>query len=263
MKRAILLALLLGGILAACRAPTEETPTDDSSSGEMGMGMGMGQMRGMSTGMMERHHATVPEGYAGVAAPPASPEAIERGAELYAIHCMTCHGGGGMGDGPGGAALDPAPAPVAHTSQRMPDAYLYWRISEGGALFDTAMPAWKDTLDEQARWDVIHYLRALGRGEAEPASDVGQTDDPGFEAAQQAQMLANAVEGGVITQAEADLFREVHAGLHAYLDEHAAELAPLSMQERQAAALDALVETGELTQTQVDAFNDIHTRLEE
>jgi hypothetical protein len=33
----------------------------------------------------------------------------------------------------------------------MGDDHLFWRISEGGVPFNTAMPAWKDTLDEQAR----------------------------------------------------------------------------------------------------------------
>src|SRR5687768_15001329 len=32
-----------------------------------------------------------------------------RGAALYAEHCASCHGATGRGDGPAGAALDPAP----------------------------------------------------------------------------------------------------------------------------------------------------------
>ena len=39
---------------------------------------------------------------------------LERGAELYATNCASCHGDGGMGDGPIGAALDPAPSPLSH-----------------------------------------------------------------------------------------------------------------------------------------------------
>jgi hypothetical protein len=46
------------------------------------------------------------------------------------------------------------------------DDMLYWRISEGGAAApcNSTMPAWKDSLEEQARWDLVNCVRALGRG---------------------------------------------------------------------------------------------------
>ena len=72
-----------------------------------------------------------------------------------------------MGDGPTGETLDLPPAAIAHTSQMMGDDYLYYRVSEGGAAepFISSMPAWKGVLDEEARWDVINYVRALDGGE--------------------------------------------------------------------------------------------------
>jgi hypothetical protein len=45
-----------------------------------GMGMGMRPIGGM----MQRHHATIPDEYTDVSAPESSEESIERGAELYA-----------------------------------------------------------------------------------------------------------------------------------------------------------------------------------
>ena len=97
-----------------------------------------------------------------------------------------------MGDGPAGSALNPAPAAVAHTSQMMADDYLFWRLSEGGIPFDTSMPPWK-VLDEQARWDMVNYMRALGAGTVNPASGMGgETYDPAVQAAQQAEILAQA-----------------------------------------------------------------------
>ena len=140
----IVLSMLL---LAAC----------SSQADEFRPGMGMG-----GDNMMMRHHAQVPDEYAGMTNPIASDEAsLERGAALYTTNCASCHGDGGMGDGPVGAALDPAPAPIAHTSQMMADDYLYWRISEGGTEFATSMPPWK-VFPEQDRWDIINYVRALG-----------------------------------------------------------------------------------------------------
>jgi cytochrome c553 len=81
-------------------------------------------------------------------------------AELYATNCASCHGNDDMGDGPAASALNPPPAPLAHTSQTTGDDYLFWRISEGGIPFNTSMPPWK-VLDEEARWDPFNYLRTL------------------------------------------------------------------------------------------------------
>jgi len=126
-----------------------------------------------NNGMMSQHHAPIPIEYAGMTNPiPSESDSLERGASLYATNCASCHGDGGMGDGPAASALDPAPAPVAHSSQMMADDYLFWRISEGGTSLGSSMPAWK-TLDEEARWDIINYMRALGTGDAKPASNMG------------------------------------------------------------------------------------------
>lgn len=151
-RRHLLAALLIATLfLVAC-----DTGAD--------VGPGPGRGMGPGSGMMARHQATVPPDYAGVTNPvPATEESLARGEETYSAYCETCHGAGGLGNGPAGENLDPAPAPIAHTSQMLGDDYLYWRISEGGAMepFNSAMPAWKETLDEQERWDVINYIRAL------------------------------------------------------------------------------------------------------
>lgn len=221
---------------------------------------------GMGNGMMARHHAQVPEEYAGISNPvPADEESINRGAEVYAGNCASCHGDGGMGDGPAGTALDPAPAAIAHTSQMLGDDYLFWRISEGSQAFNTAMPAWKEALDDQSRWDVINYTRALGAGKAAPATKMGGAMyDPQVEAARQAEMLAQAVEQGVITESEADTFNLVHSAVEQYRSEYPdnASLGDTAS-EREAAILEELVKNQTITQAQADAFTDIHDRLGE
>jgi mono/diheme cytochrome c family protein len=40
------------------------------------------------------------------------------GAELYAIHCASCHGDGGRGDGPVAASLSTAPADLTRIAER-------------------------------------------------------------------------------------------------------------------------------------------------
>lgn len=243
--------VLLGVLAVSCGAK----PTTENAPG-MGMGMGGG-------GMMERHHATIPQEFAGKTSPVAAETAsLERGAVLYATHCASCHGDGGMGDGPAGASLDPAPAAVAHTSQMMADDYLYWRITEGGAQFSSAMPAW-ESLDETSRWDLVNYVRALGAGTVKPGAGMGGSAyNPQDVAAQQEEMLRQAVEKGVISQAEADTFTLVHAAMEQYRAEHPEITASgANATEREAAIQAELVKAGSITQAQADEFTDIHNRL--
>jgi putative copper resistance protein D len=93
---------------------------------------------------------------------PSNPAAIARGRVNFQERCVTCHGQRGRGDGPGGVTLDPRPADlVLHVPQHT-DGELYYMISRG--MPNSAMPAWSATLSERARWDLVHYLRALGDG---------------------------------------------------------------------------------------------------
>ncbi|HID50504.1 MAG TPA: cytochrome c [Anaerolineae bacterium] len=272
MKKFIFFTLLTGLVLllAACgsaEADNAETAVEQSaanneqSNGIMGIGNGMG------SSMMARHHAAIPEEYAGLTNPTSADEAsIERGAEIYAAQCASCHGDGGMGDGPAAANLDPEPAAIAQSSQMIGDDYLFWRISEGGAIepFNSNMIAWKSILDEDARWDVINYVQALGSGAVTPGEHVGGAAfDPAIEAAKQEEILATAVSQGLITQAEADTFAEVHTLVDEQMVERRGAGNIASMNEELAAVLTDLVTAGKITQAQADTFNLVHDRLTE
>lgn len=232
---------------------------DAAGERQDGMGMGMGP----GGGMMERHHATIPGDYAGLSNPvPAEEESLARGAESYATQCASCHGDGGMGDGPAGVALDPAPAAIAHTSQMMGDDYLFYRISEGGAFapFNSAMPRWQEALDEQTRWDIINYVRALGSGQVMPGAGMGgMTFDPEAEALKHEEMARQGVAQGVITQEGADTFLAVHAELDALMAEGVERMG--GMDDMQTTMLAQLVENGRISQEQADTFSEAHESL--
>jgi mono/diheme cytochrome c family protein len=251
----ILLMVLLTFLLSACSLLTSERPQatkeiEPTQESQTGMMQGMGG--GMGPGMMGRHHATIPAEYARKTSPSAADEAsLGRGQAIYDQHCATCHGESGMGEGPAGAKLDPPASPIAHTSQMLADDYLFWRLSEGGMPFKTAMPAWKDILSEEQRWDVLHYVRALG--------SQGATAIATAQAARQDEMLKRAVEQGVIEPADAEIFRTVHNHLENAIKQQVG--AQGNMTEREAAALQALVQQGKISQQQAAQFQVIHDKL--
>ena len=121
---------------------------------------------------MEHEHVEVPDEFADLENPLAyGPEAIAAGEEIFAANCAACHGANGQGDGPAAASLDPKPADFTDAAMMnsLSDAYLFWRVSQGGAVapFNSAMPAWENGLSEEERWQVISYIRTF--------TDHGQT----------------------------------------------------------------------------------------
>ena len=137
----------------------------------MGPGM-MDSHRGSHMGMSVLRHRYfmqrgIPEEYVSAKNPlSATDDNVAAGRALYTANCETCHGPKGYGDGPTAKALDPRPANIA-ALVRMPmatDGYLMWTLSEGGVPIGSGMPAFKGTLSEAERWQLITYVQTqLGR----------------------------------------------------------------------------------------------------
>lgn len=89
--------------------------------------------------------------------------AVSAGQQVYTTNCASCHGDSGAGDGPAAASLNPPPSDLATNEDGLSDAYMYWRIAEGGAMepFNSTMPAWKSVLSEDQIWQNICYLHSL------------------------------------------------------------------------------------------------------
>ncbi len=93
---------------------------------------------------------------------------IARGAQLYQENCVSCHGKDGKGSGVMAASLEHPPADLTHHFHPKPgknDDYLFWRVSEGGQVapfvgMKSAMPAFKEVLNEEARWSVLAYVHS-------------------------------------------------------------------------------------------------------
>jgi mono/diheme cytochrome c family protein len=88
-------------------------------------------------------------------------ETIQDGEQIFLLHCASCHGETGKGDGPVSRALTPLPSDLALVAASVDDAYLYWRIAEGGAGLRSPMPAWKSILTEDEIWMGVAFIRNL------------------------------------------------------------------------------------------------------
>jgi len=93
-----------------------------------------------------------------------NPANIAKGKELFTgkATCFTCHGEGGAGDGPAGAALDPSPRnftnPKFHAAKT--DGEMFWVIKNGsqGTGMISYVPS---VITEQEAWEIITFERSL------------------------------------------------------------------------------------------------------
>jgi cytochrome c oxidase cbb3-type subunit 2 len=93
----------------------------------------------------------------------ASSQDRNRGTQLYASNCASCHGARGQGNGSGAAGLRPRPTNLSehdYTLDRLSSAL--WNGVEG-----TAMPAWRD-LPLQDLSAIAEVVRGFHSAEAEP-----------------------------------------------------------------------------------------------
>ncbi len=97
----------------------------------------------------------------------ASKENIKKGGILYTQHCFFCHGDLLDGNGLFGKSFFPPPADFTRLDSILsrPQAYTFWRIMKGGKglpvkyePWDSAMPAWEDTLSAKDVWKIITYI---------------------------------------------------------------------------------------------------------
>ena len=85
---------------------------------------------------------------------------LAAGQKIYLKRCVECHGKTGNGDGPDAADLGIHPAKLSDPVIRQEtDGALFWKITVG----KKPMPKYGTRLSPTDRWNVINYLRTLGR----------------------------------------------------------------------------------------------------
>lgn len=89
-----------------------------------------------------------------------NPNATAAGKTLFKQFCAICHGDKGKGDGLAGINLKPRPANFTKDAvQSQTDGAIFWKMTEGRA----PMASYKTVLTEQQRWQLVNYIRELGK----------------------------------------------------------------------------------------------------
>jgi mono/diheme cytochrome c family protein len=82
----------------------------------------------------------------------------DRGKVVFEKYCASCHGKTGVG-------LGPASHMPNFTDKRFQDTHpakdLFDRVTRG--VVESGMPSWEKILSPEERWNVVSYLKTLGK----------------------------------------------------------------------------------------------------
>jgi mono/diheme cytochrome c family protein len=127
---------------------------------------------------------------------------LQAGKEIYVARCLTCHGCAGNGLGSYAGTLIVTPANFKQEPFRsMPDDEWFWHVSEG--VQGTVMPPWKESLNENERWQVVRYVKDIF---ARPVMHDPDEGDPSGSYANLTNPLDNSIE--ILDEGKAIFTRE-------------------------------------------------------
>lgn len=88
--------------------------------------------------------------------------------QLYVSNCQKCHGVNGDGKVPPGATYFYSTKPTDFTNARrtdaMSDGEIFWKMTNGRK----PMPAFKNRLSDEQRWELVNLIRVFAHPERVP-----------------------------------------------------------------------------------------------
>lgn len=99
---------------------------------------------------------------------PVSQTTIAAARELYRGNCQKCHGVSGNGKVPPGATYFYSTKPTDFTNTQhidaMSDGEIFWKLTDGRK----PMPAFKNRLSDEQRWELVNLIRVFAHPERLP-----------------------------------------------------------------------------------------------
>lgn len=76
--------------------------------------------------------------------------------------CFNCHGEKGRGDGEIADSFNPPPRNFTYTKWQniRTDGEIFWTIANGT---ENGMPPFEDMLSDEEKWELVNYIRELGK----------------------------------------------------------------------------------------------------
>ena len=138
--------------------PSIKAQETETGANEQSVPVGGGELYPAPKDMIELVRARLDAGEVLVNPVQKSPESLERGRQMFDIHCLVCHGPEGRGDGPVGKKFVPQPMDLTlDYVQTQPAGQLYYTISHGSI----AMPFYRQSLSDEDRWNIINYVKKV------------------------------------------------------------------------------------------------------
>lgn len=155
-------ALLGGGLAAGCSQSETPAPGGQAASSPQAATSPAGPTAAASPAAPAAEASPAAGGDTQTAAAPAGGAGgdVQRGQQLFAQNCATCHGTTGKGDGPAAAALNPKPQDLTDDEWKhggSPDQ-IFQTITNG--VPGTAMVSWA-SLPEADRRALVEYILSL------------------------------------------------------------------------------------------------------
>jgi mono/diheme cytochrome c family protein len=90
---------------------------------------------------------------------------VRRGFCQYETHCVACHGASAVARQQWVSGMEPAPPYLLDETRRFRPRELFWIAKNGIKM--TGMPAWRNSMSDGELWDVVAFLEAMPRMDAQ------------------------------------------------------------------------------------------------
>ena len=102
-----------------------------------------------------------------------SEQTLRLGRALWQVHCETCHGTAGKGDGPNARLHErrkghaPRNLTDPNVQENLTDGEIFWRVTKGIIEGDNIiMPTYENKATDMERWLLVLFVRELGKAGA-------------------------------------------------------------------------------------------------